>query len=353
MLLSGAALTAPPLPAQDSGSEGPQLNISPSFQLKFNGSHNYLQATLVIINASGLEMRNLTITQKFPDNFVPAAASDAIHEFFLRPDGFEEKIDGPLYTMTVPSLHRRELTTGFVQLNYRGRPSEAEIAPAEVTYTAGGATRKETGPPQKLDLGKYTKYSGTLPDYLKRYAGIQIRIPDSSAGDWGFSSLAYKVRARSPLGVIEIDGDATEGRFSLMNGAPGDLKEILVAWKPDARAKPAGSPEEIRKLINDQVMAAADFTFDLAPATVEKGSFARGEAWALATTWKDRVLGRLGEGPMKWYVYDDPQRSTQYIIMIRAQGRGAGAGKADVPQPEKEAALMKELEEIVRSFRPV
>jgi len=34
--------------------EAPQLSISPSFQLKFNGSHNYLLATLVIINASGL-----------------------------------------------------------------------------------------------------------------------------------------------------------------------------------------------------------------------------------------------------------------------------------------------------------
>src|SRR6266850_234122 len=101
-LLIASALPTHPLSAQESGDEGPQLTISPSFQLKFNGSHNYLLATLVIINASGHEMRNLTLTQIFPDSFAPAAATDGIHEYFGRPEGFQEKLDGQTYTMSVP-----------------------------------------------------------------------------------------------------------------------------------------------------------------------------------------------------------------------------------------------------------
>lgn len=353
LLLLAAAPDASPPSAQEPGTEGPQLTISPSFQLRFNGSHNYLLATLVIINASGLEMRNLTITQTFPDEFVPSAAPSGIHEYFARQEGFEEKIEGPNYTMAIPALHRRELTTGFVLLNYHGRPSDAAVPPAQVAYTASGQARTETGPPLRLELTKYSKYSGTLSDFLKRYAAVQIRLPESGSADWGFSSLASKVRARSPLGITEIEGDAAEGRFSLQSGAPGDQKEILVVWKPGAKAKPSSTPEEVKKLIGDQVMAAADFTYDLESATPEMGAFARGEAWSLVTRWKDRVPARLGEGPMKWYVYTDPQKATQYVILLRAQGRGAGAGKADIASPDKEASLMNELEEIVRSFRPI
>jgi len=353
ILLLAFALPSVSLLARESGDEGPQLAISPSFQLKFNGTHNYLLATMVIVNASGHEMRNLTLTQTFPDSFVPATATDGIHEFFIRPEGFQEKLEGQTYTMSVPTLHRRELTTGFVILRYNGRPSDAEIRPAEVVYTTGDQTKKETGPPLKLDLTKYSKYSGSLSEYLKRFASLQIRIPENDKADWGFSSLAYKVRARSPLGVIEIDGDATEGRLSLLSGAPGDEKEMLMSWKPAARAKPASTPEQLKKLIGDQVMASADFSFDLESASAEKGAFSRGDAWSLSTRWKDRVPGRLGEGPMKWYVYTDPQKETQYVILVRAQGRGAGADNANVANPEKESALMKELDEIVRSFKPM
>ncbi|MBI3450481.1 MAG: hypothetical protein HY049_16385 [Acidobacteria bacterium] len=348
-ILSAAA----PSPSFTRQAEAPQLSISPSFQLKFNGSHNYLLATLVIINASGLEMRNLTVTQVFPDGFAPAAAPDGIHELLTRPEGFAESLQGSTYTMTVPVLHRRELTTGFVVLNYKGRPSDADVAPAEVSYSAGGEDHREKGPPVKLDLSKYSKYSGSLSEYLKRYAGIQIRIPDSTTGDWGFSSLAAKARARSPLGMIEVDGDASEGRFSLLAGAPGDLREVLMSWRPKEKAKAASSPEEVHKILSDQIAAGADFTIELEGAAPEKGAFARGDAWSVATRWKDRVPARLGEGPLKWYVYTDPQKGTQYVVMLRAQGRGAGAGKADVGNPEKEAALMKELDDIARSFRPM
>ena len=339
--------------SQDTSSEGPSLAVYPSYLLKFNGSHNYLLAALSVVNVSGHEMTNVTVTQSFPGDFVPAPAPDGIHDYFVRVAGFEEKIEGQGYRMFVPTLHRRELTTGFIVLSYHGRPTQASIPPAEVNYSSGGEPHKEFGPPQKLDLTKYSKYSGSLNEFLKRFAAIQIRIPETGATDWGFSALASRMKAKNPLGVIEIDGDAAKGRFSLQSGGPGEMQELMISWKPLSEAKPASTPEEVKKLLEDQVVAAADFTFDAAAVAAEKQSFARGDAWALSTRWKDRVAARLGEGPMKWYVYPDSQKGTQYIILLRAQGRGAGPGKAEIANPEKEASLIGQLEEIVKSFRPI
>lgn len=344
------------LPAQEPGSEGPALNIYPSFHLRFAlEGRNYLVASLVVLNVSGVEVRNLTIVQTFPDNLVASAAPEWVHEYTTHAEGYAETLEGNTFTMKVPVLRKREVLNGFVLLGYKGRPNEASIPPATAEYTALNTPRTQSGPPVLIEIGKYTKYSGSLADFLKRFAGLQMRFPEAGAFDWGFTALASRARAKTPIGMVEIEGDATEGRFSLGSGAPGDLQEMIVSWRPAASAKPTGTPEEMRRILHDQVHAAVDFTFaaEGEGATIEKERLARGEAWTLSTRWKDRVPGRLGEGPMRWWVYLDPEKKTQYVFMVRAQGRGAGAGKSDVPNPEKEAALMKDLEGIVRSFRPL
>jgi hypothetical protein len=180
-----------------------------------------------------------------------------------------------------------------------------------------------------------------------------MKVPQGEGADWGFSSLASKMRAKTPVGMVEIDGDSSEGRFSVLSGAPGETREMLVAWKPAAKAKPSSTPEDIKKLVGDQIFSGSDFTLDLEGAKVEKRSFARGQALVLDSRWKDRVAARLGEGPIRWYLYDDAESKEQFLVMIRAQGRGAGPGKADVPNPDKEAALMKELEGMAQSLRPM
>jgi len=334
--------------------EGPALTIYPAFHLKFAGEgRNYLLAGITLVNVSGQEMRDLFLTQRFPEDLAPASASGGIYDYLARPEGFEETIEGQTYQMRVSLLRRRELTAGYVVLSYHGRPAEATVAPCEITYTVSGQTRSERGPALTLPLTKYSKYSGSLADFIKRYASLQLRLPETPTADWGFSALASKVRGKTPFGLVEVEGDAAEGRFSLLSGAPGETREILVAWKPTAKARSARSEEDVRKILGEQIVAAAEFSIDLAGAAIEKMPLARGSAWVVSARWRDRVPARLGEGPVRWYVYEDPQRSAQYIILVRAQGRGAGPGKADVPSPEKESALMAELEGIVKSLRPL
>lgn len=344
-----------PGPAQDAGPEGPSLTVYPAFYLKFGGggSKNYLLGNVALVNVSGHDLRQVTLRQEFPPQLRPSAPAEGSHEFQLRPEGFEEHVEGAAYVLTVPVLRRREILQGFVALAYDGRPSEAVLPAAEVAYSQAGEPRTARGPTLRLELSKYTKYSGTLADFLKRFAGIQVRIPEGAGFDWGFSSLASRARARTPTGIVEVEGDAAEGRFSLLSGPPGETREVLVSWRPAAKAKPADTPEQVRKLVGDQVAAAADFAFDLEGATIERGPISRAEGWILATRWKDRVAGRLGEGPAQWYVYTDPEKRAQYLILLRAQGRGAGPGKSDVPNPDKEAALMADLETFAKTFRPL
>jgi hypothetical protein len=353
MLVAGLSFSSA-LP-QGAPSQAPAVTIYPSFHVKFaREGGNYLLASTVILNVSGYTVRDLTLTQSFPDELIPSPAPEATHEYFRRPDGYEESIEGQTYRMHVPLLRRRELTTSFVLLRYDGRPSKATVPAATVEYTVAGESEKRTqdGPFLDLDVRKYTRYSGSLSDFIKRYARMQLPIPEDGEADWGFSSFATRVRAKTPVGIVEIEGGADEGKFSLLSGAPGDAREMLVSWKPTKEARPAETEEQVRQLIKRQMFAGADFAMDLENASLEKKKLARGQAWVLDTRWTDGVADRLGGGPIRWYVYDDPEKKSRHVIMIRAQGRGAGPGKADVPNPEREAALMGELEKIVGRFRP-
>ncbi len=336
-------------------SQAPAVTIYPSFHVKFaREGGNYLLASTVILNVSGYTVRDLTLTQSFPEELIPSAAPEAIHEFVTRPEGYEESIEGQTYRLHVPLIRRRELTTSFVLLRYDGRPASAVVPAATVEYVVAGESERRTqsGPSLELDLKKYSRYSGSLADFIKRYARMQLPIPEDGETDWGFSSLASRVRAKTPLGIVEIEGGVEEGRFSLISGAPGDTRELLVSWKPTKEARPAETEEQVRELIKRQTFAGADFSMDLESGSLEKRKLARGEAWVLDTQWQDGVADRLGGGPIRWYVYDDPEKKSRHVIMIRAQGRGAGPGKADVPNPEREAALMEELATIVDRFRP-
>lgn len=346
------AAVAPVAAAQDSSGAANAISVYPSFHVKFgNDGGNYLLSSIVILNVSGYSITDIHLTQTYPGQFEPEAAPEGIHEYVDRATGFSDSIDGATYEMHIPILRRRELTAGFVLLRYDGRPSEAQIPAAKVEYKVTGNPQTQDGPPLTLDLKKYTKYSGSLSDFLKRYAGLIMKIPVASGPDWGFTGLADRVKAKTPFGLVEIDGDSSKGRFSLGRGVPGESQEILCTWVPLDEAKPAETEAQAKEIINRQTFASVDFETDLSAATIENLKFARGKAWRLSSTWKDKVQDRLGGGPILWYVYNDSGKKVQYVFMLRVQGRGAGPDKAGTPAPEKEGALMKELEEILASLR--
>ena len=103
LLLTVAILATGNLAAQTDSA--PALTIYPSFHVKFlHEGKSYLLASTVLVNISDKTMRNLTLTQEYPKHLVPEAAPKGIHEYFERPEGFTDSIEGQSYSMTTPLL---------------------------------------------------------------------------------------------------------------------------------------------------------------------------------------------------------------------------------------------------------
>ena len=67
--------------------------------------------------------------------------------------------------------------------------------------------------------------------------------------------------------------------------------------------------------------------------------------------WVDQTRARLGSGPFRFYVMNDPSEDRDLFIYVDAQGRGVGPEASETPAPEKEEELMRSLIELVESLR--
>ncbi|MGH9867711.1 MAG: hypothetical protein ACREAA_06055 [Candidatus Polarisedimenticolia bacterium] len=351
-LMLGTMLTAGSAPSSARQADAPKLTYYPSLQLKFRDAQarNYFVLQSGLVNASGGPLSDLVIRQRFPEGFTPSLLSTGAHEAMLRPEGFSESLEGGVYTMKLANLRVAEATLVLAELSYQGRPAAVPFPPLEVEYTLDGQRRSEKGPELTWDLSKYTKYSGTLREYIKRYAGLDMKIPFEDE-DWGFSGLASRLGGKIATGPVEIESESSgRMRFSLQAGAPGTTRQLMLVRRPAGSARSFNAGDEVRRFVMDMVQSMADFTLDVDDFSVKKAKVGRFDAWVCETRWRDRVKDRLGEGPSRWYIFSDDKQS-QYVVNISAQGRGVGPGRADTPNPDRERELMVELESMVASIR--
>lgn len=351
-LALGAWLVIGAVPLGARQADGTRLTYYPSLHLKFRDAQarNYFVVHSGLVNASGAAMTDLVVRQRFPEDFTPRLIPAEGQAALKRPEGFTESLEEGVYTMKLPELRVAEATAIVLELAYQGRPALVPFPPAEVEYTQDGQRRSEKGPDLTWDLSKYTKYSGTLREFIKRYAGLDMKIPFEDE-DWGFSNLAARAAGKIATGPVEIDAESSgRMRFSLQAGTPGTLRQLLLVRRAPGTAKPLAASDEVRRFVMDMVQSTADFTLDVDEFSIQKGKVGRHNAWICQTRWRDRVKDRLGEGPSRWYIFTDDKQH-QYVINISAQGRGAGAGQVDTPNPDRERELMAELEGIVTSLR--
>ena len=331
----------------------PGLTFYPSLQLRFAGgqARNYFFSQAQVVNVSGGPMTGLVLRQSFPEGFTARLLTPEAQSVFKRPEGFSESIEKDVYIARLPELRIAEATFLAVELSYSGRPAAVTIPGIEVEYAQGDLKGKERGTDQTWDLSKYTKYSGTLREFIKRFAGLDMNIPNSDE-DWGFSNLVARTAGKPATGPVEIESDPS-GRlkFSLQAGAPGNLRQMVVIRRPFDPARVPKATDEVRRFVMDQVQATADFTLDGDNMSIQKKKVGRFEAWVADTSWRDRVKERLGEGPSRWYIFPDEKSTNLFVVNISAQGRGAGPGKADAPNPGRDLELMSQLEGILTSLR--
>ncbi|HZI94979.1 MAG TPA: hypothetical protein VFE84_12100 [Patescibacteria group bacterium] len=330
-----------------------KLTFYPSLQLRFvdGQPHNYFFSQAQVVNVSGIPMTGLVLRQKFPEGMTAKLLSADAQSVFKRPPEFTESLDNNVYTAKLPELRVAEAISLAVELTYGGRPGATTFPGIEVEYSQAGQQGKQVGPDQTWDLSKYTKYSGTLREFIKRYAGVDLSIPNDEE-DWGFTNLVARAAGKPSTGPVEIETD-TAGRlkFSLQAGAPGSLRQLMLLRRPLDPARQPKATDEVRRFVLDQVQATADFTLDADNISIQKQKVGRLDAWVAQTTWRDRVKDRMGEGPSRWYVFPDEKGANLYVVNISAQGRGAGPGKADAPNPGRDQELMTQLEGIVKSLR--
>ena len=93
--------------------------------------------------------------------------------------------------------------------------------------------------------------------------------------------------------------------------------------------------------------------FEVAPASLQLSDepVARLPTVVATGRWVDKTKARLGSGPFKLYMLNDPRSQRDLIIYIGAQARGVGPEKSEQPAPEKEAALMEELDGFIATLR--
>jgi hypothetical protein len=70
----------------------------------------------------------------------------------------------------------------------------------------------------------------------------------------------------------------------------------------------------------------------------------------VAGSWRDTVKNRLGGGPVLARVFYGPHEDVQYYLLALAQGRPLGEASAQ-PNPEKEQALLAEMNALIESFK--
>ena len=354
-VLLAALVTSPAHAREEARAEAtaPKLTFYPSLQLRFvdGQARNYFFSQAQVVNVSGGPMSDLVLKQSFPDGFTARLLTPAAQSSFKRPQGFSESLENNVYMIKLPELRVAEATSLAVELTYIGRPAFVTFPGIEVEYGPADQRAKEKGSDLSWDLSRYTKYSGTLRELIKRFAGMDMSIP-TAEDDWGFSNLVARSAGKPSTGPVEIETDPS-GRlkFSLQAGAPGNLRQMVVIRRPFDPARQPKANDEVRRFVMDQVQVTADYTLDGDNMSIQKKKVGRYDAWVADTVWRDRVKERLGEGPSRWYIFPDDKLANLYIVNISAQGRGAGPGQADAPNPAKDQELMTQLEGMLTSLR--
>ena len=199
----------------------------------------------------------------------------------------------------------------------------------------------------------FRRFSGSITDYLKRYAGLSLPLRRSDdESDWTFSARDYRASGTNPLGIIAVEGSPeSSGYFRIQAGFPGDFREILLRWVPKTRGRKNPVDQELaRKELQTLIRWLGDFGIE-EPVEWTDGKLIRLPAVLGEGRWVDQTKARLGSGPFRFYVMNDPGKDRDLFIYMSVQGRGVGPEASETPAPQKEEELMQSLIELVESLR--
>jgi hypothetical protein len=354
LVISAGLLTQALLAQEPSGNSRHFVvytQYNPTFVPKKSRIH--FTVTAFVQNATTKDFKNVEFKRTFPEGFEPKTAPDAFQSVVRRPPEFKQGLEADRYTMFLPELWGGRGASVFYELHIKGRHDEVMMPGLEIQYDLNGGRLIKTMSGDLVHLKPYTYFTGSLRDFLKRNAQVSMDI--GLKGDpWRMAPVDVKALGQNPAGITGITGDLQEGHFRLQSGSPGNFRDLLVVWWPRAKKKErVQQVEEVLKLIKKySTWVGIPQVLDDSIKVTPDRRFKKFRGWYAEGLWQDDVPERYGGGPFASAIMYSSVADAEYLLLWWAQGRGMGLGRSDVPQPERDAALMHELEEIVDSFRP-
>jgi hypothetical protein len=353
-------LLAAPLGAQEpSSSEAPLFSAYPSYDAKFDitGEKFTLVTNMLVYNISGKTFTDVSFKQVYPEGV-------SVKETFQRDVGADanaeqksaRKVEGNAFYASIQTFKHRQYVVIFNELQLARRLNAITFPGLEISYTDSDGKRqtaKMHDDPQ--DLFVYSNVVGGLDRFIKKYNNIELDFEKAtpSRKEWEFAPVAASSKGRFPTGVIGTNpgADQYSGWFRLRTGPPGDMLQLVTIYKKTSKSDAVATKDAAMSDLRDYLRWCGEFEYVPEGLQVTQEKWKKyNDSWKLSGQWRDTVKNRLGGGPVLARVFYGAHEDVQYYVLALGQGRPLGEASAQ-PNPDKEQALLAEMNTLVESFR--
>lgn len=352
-------LAPAPFVAQEPPAPGVQFTAYPSYGAKFDsGSGKFsLVTNMLVYNLSGKTVTDVTFKQAYPDGVT-------VKETFQRDLGTEangetssaRKVEGNAFYASMPTWKNRQYVVIFNELEMARRLNNITFPGVEISYTdAEGKRQTSKLADNTYDLFIYSNVVGDLNRFLKKYNKIDLDFVKATPNrkEWEFAPIVASARGRFPTGVIGTypGSDDYSGYFRIRTGPPGDMLQVVVKYDKAEKSDAILTEDAAMSELRDLLKWCGEFEMVPDGLKVTPGKWKNyKDAFVVTGQWRDTLAKRLGGGPLTARVFWGPHEDVQYKVLGLAHGRGLMEKSVDL-NPEKEAALLKELDALIETLR--
>jgi hypothetical protein len=339
---------------------GEQFSSYPSYSAKFDlasGSFSLI-TSMVVYNISGATLTEVTFKQVYPDGVT-------VSETYQRDAGTAEtgeqsaadrKVTEHAFFASIPRYRNRQYVVIFNELHMARRLDQVTFPGVEINYTdPEGAQQTIALQESSYDLFSLSNVVGGLKRYLKKQNNITFEfdkaVPNRS--EWEFAPKAASAQGRFPTGIIQsFPKDRYNGYFRIRSGAPGNNVQVVVAYNRINKKEFVADQDAVMKRLDEYLRWCGEFEFVDDGLSVSQDKWQKYKStWTVEGRWLDTIKDRLGEGPFKARVFFGPREDVEYFMLGLVHGRGLGAEGSAIANPDKEAALMAELDALMETFK--
>ena len=339
--------------------DGPLFSVYPSYGAKFDiATEKFsLVTNMVVYNISGLTFTDVTFKQTYPDGV-------SVKETYQREIGTEatgeqsssRKVEGNAFYASMPTFKNRMYAVIPNELVLARRLNEITFPGVEISYLdASGQRQSAKMPDNTYDLFMYSNVVGGLERFLNKYNNITFNFAKAvpNRKEWEFAPIAASAQGRFPTGVIGTSNGENQysGHFRLRSGPPGDNIQIVVIYRPAQKNERIEDQEALVKKMKEYLRWCGEFDVSPEGLQVQRGQWKKyPDTWSVEGRWVDTIKSRLGEGPLKVKVFWGGREDVEYYVLALAHGRALGADSTN-PNPDKEAKLATEIDQLLDSFK--